>query len=458
MRTMRNKMIKTIVCSTLILLSIFIVSCRKSDYVIVPSEVAISDNGGGTGSVTWEKGKTYLLEGKIFVNDGQTLTIEPGAVIRFKRGKGAAASALIVSRGGKIIAEGTSVDPIIFTTEGDDLKGSVAVEEFGLWGGLVVLGNATINTPNGEGHIEGIPLSEPRAVFGGDNDEDDSGILKYISIRHGGTELGKDNEINGLTLGGVGSKTIIENIEVISNADDGIEIFGGTVNLKRIVVAYCDDDAIDIDLGYRGTMQHICIVQHELWGDKHFEIDGAEIIKTAIPHSVPIIYNATAIGRGENLSNHCISFWDNAGGTIANSVFINQSKGVYIEYSASRNSSYTQWTTGLLQIKSSVFFHINNNSRNNLFQLIALNDEDILTQQQQLDHYFELAGNRFADPGFKRNENGYSLISDEKVLTENVASPPQGNEFLEKVPYIGAFGSYNWLSEWTLTSQSGIIW
>lgn len=433
-------------------------SCRKSDYLVEPSAVAISDNGGGTGTITWLKGKEYLLEGRVFVNDGQVLTIEPGAVIRFKQGKGSGASALIVARGGKLIAEGTAADPIVFTADDDDLKGSIGLEASGLWGGLVLLGSASINTLSGEAQIEGIPQSESRAVYGGDNDNDNSGILKYLSIRHAGTQLGSDNEINGLTLGGVGKGTVIENVEVISNADDGIEIFGGTVNLKRIVVTYCDDDGIDIDLGYRGNIQSVCIIQHPDFGDKILEIDGAEAIKTARPHSLPVIYNLTAVGRGEVIQNYCVVFADNAGGLIANSIFTNQGFGIGIEFSSVRQNSFTQWENGKLQIKNSAFHLVNHNTSEQLFRIRPINDEEAGTLQFHLDQYFMLAGNRFDDPEFIIDDSGYSLIPKNPSTKENHAALPVGDDFFDQAPYLGAFGTYNWVGEWTLTGESGIVW
>ncbi|HER08147.1 MAG TPA: hypothetical protein ENO20_04485, partial [Bacteroides sp.] len=184
-------------------------SCRQSPFNMDLVET-ISDQGGGTGTTTWSADKDYLLEGFVFVNDGQILTIEAGTVIRGRTGQGSMASALIVARGGRIIAEGKSDNPIIFTADGDDLEGSVPVEARGLWGGVIILGNATINTETGEDLIEGIPISEPRGIYGGNDDDDNSGILRYVSVRHGGTNIGEGNEINGLTLGGVGRQTIIE--------------------------------------------------------------------------------------------------------------------------------------------------------------------------------------------------------------------------------------------------------
>lgn len=138
-----NKNIQNIVFFlTLILI---VVSCRKSDYKTNNGYEVIEDDGGGTGTVTWTMDNNYLLSGLVFVNEGQVLTIEAGTVIRAETGQAEFASALIVARGGKIIAEGTANDPIIFTCEGDDLEGSVPVYSRGLWGGLIILGNAELN-------------------------------------------------------------------------------------------------------------------------------------------------------------------------------------------------------------------------------------------------------------------------------------------------------------------------
>lgn len=432
-------------------------SCRKSEYVLEETQKVINDNGLGTGSTTWTKDKEYIIEGKVYVNDGQVLTIEAGTVIKARQGSGTAASALIVARGGKIIAEGTAVDPIIFTAESDDLEGSLNINDNGLWGGLIILGSASINTPTGETHIEGIPISEPRGIFGGNNDQDNSGILRYVSIRHGGTDLGKDNEINGLTLGGVGSETIIDNIEVIANADDGVEIFGGTVNIGNLVVANCDDDAVDIDLGYRGNGQFWCLLQNSNYGDKLIEIDGGEEIKTAQPYTNPSIFNVTGVGRGTEYSNKLISFNDNAGGIIANSVFINQKKGIEIEYSSVRDNSFTQWQNGNLQIKNNIFYNINGNQSSNFFLIYPLNNENVNNEQLLIDSYFENAENRFADPEFEQFESSIMLISDNAELFTNFAPLPDNN-FFETANYIGAFDNYNWIGEWTLTYTLGLVY
>lgn len=445
-----------------ILLTVFFVliafsACRKSEYWLEETQKVINDNGLGVGTVTWTKDKEYILEGKVYVNDGQVLTIEPGTVVRARQGSGRASSALIVARGGKIIAEGTAVEPIIFTVEGDNLNGSVGADERGLWGGVIMLGSASINSPSGEAHIEGIPVSEPRGIYGGNNDQDNSGVLRYVSIRYGGTDLGQGNEINGLTLGGVGAATLIDHVEVFANADDGIELFGGTVNLSHIVVANCADDAVDIDYGYQGSGQFWCLVQASGYGDKLIEIDGGEASITSPPYSLPEIYNVSAVGRGTDYTNKLISFNDNGGGVVANSLFVNQKFGIEMEFSSVRHNSFTQWQIGNLEVKNCVFNRVNANQLDGFFSVYALNEEDVRDEDLLLADYFSSAGNRFAVIDFNEDENGISLITDDDILFTNYAPLPE-IDFFETANYIGAFDDYNWMGEWTLTSSLGLIW
>src|SRR5690606_21337483 len=184
------------------------------------------------------------LAGRLFVNDGTTLTMEPGVIIKGEAGTGTNATALVVARGAKIHAEGTPSQPIIFTSVADEIEPGMIVSPNldpdinGLWGGLIVLGQAPISVSSNASdfQIEGIPPSDVRGLYGGNNPEDNSGVLTYISIRHGGANIGEGNETNGLPLGGVRRGTIIENIEGVAKQDDGIEWFGGTVNVKNAVV------------------------------------------------------------------------------------------------------------------------------------------------------------------------------------------------------------------------------
>jgi hypothetical protein len=230
-------------------------------------------------NTTWTTGNVYVLAGRISVLSGVTLTIQPGVIVKGQAGTGANATALLIARGGKIMAEGTETQPIIFTSVADEIEpGQIASPNLdpdlnGLWGGLIVLGNAPISADASPSQIEGIPPSDQNGLYGGDNATDNSGVIRYISIRHGGANIGEGNEINGLTLGGVGSETIIENVEIVSNQDDGIEWFGGTVNVKNAIVWNTGDDAIDTDQSWAGTLDNFIVVNP---GDECFELDGPE--------------------------------------------------------------------------------------------------------------------------------------------------------------------------------------
>ena len=197
--------------------------------------------GNVTSDLTLDASKIWLLKGRVAVTEGATLTIPAGTIIKAAAGTGADASTLIIARGAKLNALGTKNSPIVFTSESDNISlggsypsngPSLSVESRGLWGGLIVLGKAPCSFAGDvtELQIEGIPTSDKNGLYGGTDVTDNSGTIQYISIRHGGAEIGEGNEINGLTLGGVGSGTTIDHIEVIANVDDGIEFFGGTVN------------------------------------------------------------------------------------------------------------------------------------------------------------------------------------------------------------------------------------
>ena len=235
---------------------------------------------------TLDASKIWLLKGRVAVTDGVTLTIPAGTIIKAASGSGADASTLIVARGGKMIADGTSEAPIIMTSESDNIEvggtypasgPALGVDTRGLWGGLLILGKAPSSFKNDvvEVQIEGIPTSDINGLYGGTDPSDDSGSFQYISIRHGGAEIGEGNEINGLTLGGVGTGTTINHIEVVANVDDGIEFFGGTVDASNLLVWGQGDDAIDIDQAYSGTIDGALVVLTAA-SDHGFEIDGPE--------------------------------------------------------------------------------------------------------------------------------------------------------------------------------------
>jgi hypothetical protein len=236
---------------------------------------------------------TYILDRKVYVPEGLTLTIMPGTVIKGAPNLDAAnACAIVVARGGKIIADGTESCPIVMTTTEDiNFDGTYPVCNKGKWGGLVILGKGKNNvTPNnglyvspGVAYVEGYPAANPYNVHGAapgtENDDDNSGILRYVSVRHAGATITTANELNGITLGSVGRGTTIDHVEIVANDDDGIEFFGGTVNVKYVAMWWGNDDMFDWDLGWRGNAQFLFgIVSPDRvalpGADNAFESDG----------------------------------------------------------------------------------------------------------------------------------------------------------------------------------------
>ena len=277
-----------------------------------PDMIVVTNNV--TSNTTWTSDKTWVLGGRIAVEDGATLTIEAGTVIKGEAGTGANATALLVARGGKLMAEGTADLPIIFTSiadkitpedvaNGDIISPNLDPDANGLWGGVLVLGNATISASTSPAQIEGIPTSDQNGLYGGSNDADNSGVIQYISIRHGGSNIGAGNEINGLTLGGVGTGTTIENVEIVGNQDDGIEWFGGTVNVTNAVCWNVGDDGMDTDQAWAGTLDNFAVITPT---GHSFELDGPEgdyMAGHTIRNGSVICYNEDTERISEDLIN-----------------------------------------------------------------------------------------------------------------------------------------------------------
>jgi len=330
---------KKLILSAAVIASMLAASCSDDDDIIVDEPINeeptpepepepepetpadVSKTGLIDADETWTSDRIYVLNQKVVVDDGVTLTIEPGTIIKSSTGSGSLASALIVARGGKLMAEGTAEEPIIFTSTEDNIEvGQTAGTNLdqtdqGLWGGLIVLGKASSSFKGDvdEVQIEGIPADDTFGLYGGTVDDDNSGVLKYISIRHGGALIGEGNEINGLTLGGVGSGTVVENIEVVANVDDGIEWFGGTVDSKNLFVWACGDDSFDVDQAYSGTIDNVMTVLGSN-SDHAFEIDGPE---GSYLDSF-VLKNATIVGNADTSGGEYADFRSNAQATVSN--------------------------------------------------------------------------------------------------------------------------------------------
>lgn len=238
-----------------------------------------------TGKQTIKKG-TYILKGWVYIADGAELTIEPGTIIK---GDKQTKAALIAERGGKLIAQGTATEPIVFTSE--EAKGN---RRPGDWGGIILCGKAKNN--KSEMQIEG----GPRTKHGGNDDADNSGVLSYVRIEFAGYPFQTDQEINGLTLGSVGSGTKIDHIQVSYTNDDSYEWFGGTVNCKYLVAYKGWDDDFDTDNGFSGKVQFGLSVRDSKIADvsqsNSFESDNNADGSNSEPHTSAVFSNMTLVG------------------------------------------------------------------------------------------------------------------------------------------------------------------
>lgn len=261
------------------LFSLLIIGCQDK-----PEEnKSITISGNIKEDSHWTADKHYILDKQVTVEAGTTLTIDPGTVIKANPQEAPNVSMLVVARGAKLMAKGTAEKPIIFTSVNDDIdtsndtKSSLRSNDVGLWGGVIILGNAPVSLSNGddETFYVGLEPNSKNSYYGGTNPEDNSGVLEYVSIRHGGVFIGTGSESNGLTLCGVGAKTIINQVEIFANQDDGIELFGGTVNVDNLIVHASDDDAIDIDEGYAGNISNFLIELVDA-SDNAIEISGGQ--------------------------------------------------------------------------------------------------------------------------------------------------------------------------------------
>jgi hypothetical protein len=261
---------------------------------------SVTVSGVISANTTWSCDTLYKLNGKVYVSNGATLTIEAGTIIKgLPSATTVNASALVITRGSKIIAQGDCSNPIVFTA---------ANGEKGGWGGLVLLGKA-VNNQGTDILIEGIdPSTAPEGVdvyYGGTDDCDNSGILSYVVVEFAGASIAANNELNSFTFGSVGCGTQVDHLQAYYGADDAFEFFGGTVNAKCLISTATDDDAFDFDFGYRGHLQFLLAVidpNASYSGNPNgIECDneGSELPNPSQPFTRPVISNLTVVGTSD---------------------------------------------------------------------------------------------------------------------------------------------------------------
>ncbi|OQP46792.1 hypothetical protein A4R26_07645 [Niastella populi] len=413
--------------------------CSKSDDEdegTTPTNSVLQGNISESRTLTADK--KWTLKGYVYVTNGATLTIEPGTVIV---GDVDVKAALCVERGGKLIAEGTAAKPIVFTS--GKPAGSRAP---GDWGGIVLLGKAKTNrsaTPVIEGGLD--------RPYGGSDDADNSGSLKYVRIEFAGIAAFAGSEINGLTLGGVGSGTTLENIQVSYGNDDGYEFFGGTVSGKRLVTYACSDDDFDFDYGFTGKIQYGVVLKDPNTVDNGDDNNGIECdndgsATTATPFTRPNLSNFTFVGPN-NASNNVRHKYGNrfrraSRFSLRNSIIMGYNAGGFVMESDATAQAYVDG--------NSLF-------KNNLVHAVVkpyvgvsavISDADVKTKAESEGciTYTDAADIKLTAP--------FAISAPD--ITPATGSPALAgadfggmDSFFETTTFRGAVGTTNWMKDWT---------
>ena len=409
-----------------------------------------------TQDTTWS-GEVELTK-HVFVGSGATLTIEAGTKIL-----GNDKTSLVITAEGKIDAVGTADNPIVFTSAKD--PGSRAS---GDWGGVVLLGKATINSAGGTDNIEGFASGTEGTVYGGTDDSHDCGTLQYVRIEFAGNEIAPDNELNGLTVGGCGSDTTLDYIQVHLGLDDGIEFFGGSANLRHAIVTQAKDDSLDTDQGYTGNVQFFIAQQSATTGNFAFEMSSSKA--GATPASKPIVWNCTLIGSnaepdGAAKVQKAAHFKDETQGEFHNCIIAH-----FADYAfdVDGEAVVAAAESGNLIVSNSIFW--DNGDDDNEDQSGFLAEEEDLTPDNDDDNPTNVDN----DDGFDEDlclfngegdcEDNVGNLQQDPNLPEaatNLTNPnwqpteivegedPPGGFFGTAANHIGAIGDTDWTADWT---------
>lgn len=432
------------------------------------------------GNRSFTADSVYYLDGYVFVESG-TLTIEPGTVVLFFEQPSSVAegnsSSLIITRNAQIDAQGTPENPIIFTSELDEepFGGAITLNETNskLWAGIILLGNAPAYSGGNTDaiQIEGIVDADDRSQYGGDEPDHSSGIMRYVSIRFTGAEIGPDDEIQGLTGGGVGRGTTLEYIDIFVFGDDGIELFGGTVDIKNISVAFSEDDSFDFDLGWSGTGQYLFALQGGNGADKVAEWDGTSPDNAPL-YSTGRLYNMTLIGRGLNATGGedapGVIMRDGSAYSIYNSIFTDlNGLGLEIEDLNDAEDSYDKTVLNVngddAGIGGNIWFADKATSIQSMLKItnpeVSRDADGSATAAWLTDQ-----NNVFENPelgGICRTQGCGTLnpIPSAANATSIAVTVPAADSNIDQTTYIGAFdpAAPLWIEGWTTLARYGYL-
>ncbi len=460
--------------------SLFVTACSKNNDpindgpdTVVPSNT-VEVTGDIAATTTWKADKIYLLKGFVYVTNGATLNIEPGTIIK---GDKASKGTLVITRGAKINAAGTAAKPIVFTS-----NVATGGRSAGDWGGLILLGKAPINFANGVNNIEGglTPTGGGDPVkyiqYGGTDAADNSGTLTYVRVEYAGIPFSPDNEINGITFGGVGSGTTIDYVEVYRSGDDAFEFFGGTVNAKHLLAIGTTDDDFDTDNGFSGKVQfglaQRAQVVADFSGSNGFESDNDATGSTNSPKTSAVFSNMTIVGPMITASTsninanyqHAAQIRRNSSISIANSIFANYFEGIYIDDSTGSPAS-TNFTAGNLVLTDNLIYLCNiksnevkgNNAISKALFETALRAANIFDATKNVTELLTdplKYGTDFKNPTVSGAANplfgtpNFTVKAGSAAAAGAAFNNKFADAFFEKVTYKGAFGTTDWSAGW----------
>lgn len=438
-------------------------SCKKDDDENNPTPSGSTvELSGNLATQTLDASKKYLLKGYVFVRSGNTLTIPAGTIIYGDKGS---KGTLVVDIGGKIEAVGTPEKPIVFTS-----KFAVNERDKGDWGGLIILGRANTNQSNPS--IEGV---NPSVNYGTQNnsafDNESSGTLKYVRIEFAGVALSPNNEVNGLTLGGVGRGTVIENVQVSYNGDDSFEWFGGTVNAKNLVSYAAWDDDFDTDFGYTGMVQFGLAIRDPFSADQSgsngFESDNDATGTNSLPYTAPVFSNMTIFGPRFDSTTSISGNYQNGAHlrrrtatSIFNSVITGFPTGIRLD----GKDAYNQYVAGEAVLANNLIIALGNASSTK-----GLAGANSVTDQEVKDYYnplnpagiFVLKSTDYAALGINKDlyfgKNTVYPANPNLAVTSGVIASGasfthpklSSGTFFQSVAFHGAFGATDWTDSWT---------
>ena len=396
--------------------------------------------GNITLDTTFSNTNDYVLSGTVFVQGPATLTIQAGTTIF---GESATNGTLVIARGARIMAEGRADAPIVFTSD----QSSRARAD---WGGLIINGRAPLNVPGGEAFGEG-----DTGVYGGNQPNDNSGVLRYVRVEFAGTEFSPDNELNGIAFQGVGRGTEVEFVQVHFNKDDGLEFFGGTVDVKYAVCTAIGDDSFDWTDGWKGRGQFWIGQQRGDDADQGMEADNSAENNNLQPRSNPTIYNFTLIGDPSNArgpeSDIGMLLREGTAGRLGNFVVTGFKEiGLELDHAA----TFQQANSGALSIRNGVFYQNGVNFSDDS----AEDPRPPFTTAQWAGRSTAIfEGNPLLRKPFNPRRPDFRPADNSPLVdgTLPVATPPNDG-FFEAVPFIGALSNVaaeNWTQGWTNYKQ-----